>query len=77
MKKSYFGELTMELMMSPIFGLIMVVMNGLTEAVSFSLPINAAEKKTVFNCAGYLQAGGGCYGANNLTYRIRSPSHPP
>jgi hypothetical protein len=77
MKKSYFGVMTMELMMSPIFGLMMVVVSRLTESASFSLPRDVTENKTVFNCTGYSQVPGDFYGANNLTYRIRSPSHPP
>jgi hypothetical protein len=67
----------MELMLSPIFGLVMVVMNHLTDEVSFSLPREIIEGKTFYKCASYSQVRGDFYGASHLSYRIRSPSHPP
>jgi hypothetical protein len=67
----------MELMMSPIFGLMMVVVNRLTEIAGFSLPRDGVREKKIFKCSGNPQTWGDFYGTSSLFYKGSTQLHPP
>lgn len=60
----------MELMMSPIFGLMMVVMN-------LPLPGGLVERKIVFEYTEASHVLVDFFGVSQLTYRMRPQPRPP
>jgi len=62
--------MTIELMMSPILGLMMVIIN-------LFMPTGLVEGKTGFERTGDSQVWGYFYGFSRLFYKVSLKSHPP